>query len=136
MLRTGSGLEAAVADPQPNADGAFEIFFGPDDPRQGRVHQASFAGHGDRADVNNAAFQPLVIAQLGNGWYARSTAIWTYDFETDNYNIPLGLGLGKVIKTDTAIVNLFVEPQYSVVSSGDGLPEWGVFAGVNLQFPK
>ncbi|NDR58746.1 hypothetical protein [Aliiruegeria sabulilitoris] len=98
--------------------------------------QASFAGDEDRADVNNAAFQPLVIAQLGKGWYARSTAIWTYDFETDNYNVPLGLGLGKVIKTDRAIVNVFVEPQYSVASSGDGLPEWGVFAGVNFQFPK
>ena len=99
--------------------------------------QASVAGASQsRPDVNAGAFQPLLIAQLGKGWYLRSTAIWTYDFETDNYNIPIGLGAGRVVKTKKAVVNYFIEPQVSVASRGPGQADWGVFAGVNFQFPK
>lgn len=98
--------------------------------------QASFAGDSNRADVNAGAFQPILVKQLSKGWYLRSTAIWTYDFETDNYNIPIGLGAGRVVKTPKAIVNYFIEPQWSVASRGTGQADWGVFAGINFQFPK
>lgn len=98
--------------------------------------QASVAGDNDRDAVNAGAFQPLLIRQLGKGWYLRSTAIWTYDFESDNFNIPFGLGLGRAIRTDSAIVNIFAEPQVSLASRGDGQSEWGVFAGINFQFPR
>lgn len=96
--------------------------------------QASFAGDDDRGYVSLGAFQPFLFYQLGQGWYLRSTGIWTYDFAGDAYSIPVGLGLGKVTKTERAVVNAFVEPQYSVVTHGDGQPEWGVFAGLNFQF--
>lgn len=97
--------------------------------------QASFSGDDDRNDVNNGAFQPFLIKQLSEGWYLRSTGIWSYDFETDNYNIPIGAGIGKVIVTDKVVINAFVEPQWSVASRGDGQSEFGVFAGLNFQFP-
>lgn len=96
--------------------------------------QASVAGDDDRADVSFGAFQPFAILQLGDGWYARSTGIWTYDFETDNYAIPIGMGIGKVIPAEKIIYNAFVEPQYSIDTRGAGQPEWQVFAGLNLQF--
>ena len=96
--------------------------------------QASFAGESDRANVNAGAFQPILVKQLGEGWYLRSTAIWTYDFETDNYDIPIGLGAGRVVQTPKTTINLFAEPQFSVASRGNGQMEWGVFAGVNFQF--
>lgn len=31
--------------------------------------------------------------------------------------------------------NAFVEPQYTVLHDGDGMPRWQVFAGVNPQLP-
>lgn len=96
--------------------------------------QASVAGDDDRADVNIAAFQPFGFYQLGKGWYLRSAGIWTYDFETDSYAIPIGLGVGKVTKLDRAVMNTFVEPQWTVAHEGDGQPDWGIFAGVNFQF--
>ncbi|WP_201455699.1 hypothetical protein [Tropicimonas marinistellae] len=96
--------------------------------------QASVGGDDDRADVNLGAFQPFGFYQLGQGWYLRSASVWTYNFETDDYAVPLSLGLGKVIRTDRAVVNVFAEPQKYVWTSGDGQPEWGVFAGVNFQF--
>lgn len=96
--------------------------------------QASFAGEDDRADVNMGAFQPFAMYQLGSGWYLRSAAIWVYNFDNDGYTIPLGLGPGKVILKDKTVINLFVEPQYSIVDDGAGFPEWQLYCGINLQF--
>lgn len=96
--------------------------------------QASVAGESDREDVSLGAFQPFLMLQLGQGWYARSTGIWSYDFEHDYYAIPIGMGLGKVIPTEKVVYNVFVEPQYSVDTKGPGQPKWQIFAGLNLQF--
>ncbi|MEA1890114.1 MAG: hypothetical protein U9N50_10095 [Pseudomonadota bacterium] len=97
---------------------------------------ASFAGEDDRADVNTGAFQPFAMYQLGKGSYLRSTGIWVYDFETDNYTIPLGIGFGKVFKNGKTVYNAFVEPQWSVADEGPGWSEWQVFVGFNMQFLK
>lgn len=96
--------------------------------------QASFAGDGARGDVNAAAFQPFIFYQLGGGTYLRSSGVMTYDFETDSYAVPIGLGIGQVIKRENGVFNIFIEPQYTVASKGDGQPEWGIFAGLNYQF--
>ncbi|TPE49235.1 hypothetical protein [Amaricoccus solimangrovi] len=96
--------------------------------------QASFAGEEDRPYVSVGALQPFGFYQLGQGWYLRSTGIWSYSFTTDAYAVPIGLGVGKVIKTPRAVVNAFLEPQYSVATRGDGQPEWNIFGGVNFQF--
>jgi hypothetical protein len=97
---------------------------------------ASFAGEEDAPDVNIGAFQPFGILQLGKGRYLRSTGIWAYNFETDNYSVPLGLGFGQVIPKGKTVYNLFIEPQWSVADKGPGWPEWQVFLGFNMQFMK
>jgi hypothetical protein len=96
--------------------------------------QASFAGADDRSDVNTGAFQPFAFYQLGKGLYLRSAPIWVYNFENDDYSIPLGLGIGKVIKRNKTVFNMFIEPQISVADRGPGFPEWQIFAGFNMQF--
>lgn len=96
--------------------------------------QHSFAGESDRADVNIGAFQPFFFYQLGNGLYLRSAPIWVYNFENDNYSVPLGLGIGKVIARGKTVFNFFVEPQYSIADRGPGQPQWQIFFALNLQF--
>jgi hypothetical protein len=96
--------------------------------------QASVAGDDDRADVNIAAFQPLVFGQFGGGTYWRSTGVMNYDFESDGYNVPIGIGIGQVWRSGKTVYNLFVEPQWSVASDGVGWAEWQVFLGFNMQF--
>lgn len=96
--------------------------------------QASVAGDDDRDDVSLGAFQPFAMYQLGSGWYARSTGVWTYDFEHDYYAILIGMGLCKVIPSEKAVCNVFVEQQYSGDTKGPGQPDWQVFFGFNLQF--
>jgi hypothetical protein len=96
--------------------------------------QHSFAGEDDREDVNVGAFQPFVFRQLGDGLYLRGAPIWVYNFENDNYSVPLGIGVGKVITSGTTTYNVFVEPQFSVADDGPGQPEWQVYFGFNMQF--
>jgi hypothetical protein len=96
--------------------------------------QGSFAGEDDRADVNAGAFQPFAMYQLGQGRYLRSTGVWVYDFHTDNYTIPLGIGIGQVIPRGKTVFNVFIEPQWSVADRGPAWPEWQVFIGFNMQF--
>jgi hypothetical protein len=96
--------------------------------------QHSFAGESDRADVNMAVFQPFLFFQLGGGTYLRAAPIWTYNLENDDYSVPLGVGIGQVVKRGKTVFNFFVEPQFSVADRGPGQPEWQIFFALNLQF--
>lgn len=79
--------------------------------------------------------QPLLFYNLGDGFYLRSTGISSFDLGK-NAVVPIGLGLGRVFELPSrATINLFVEPQYSVVQSGLGVPAFQIFAGVVVQLP-
>ena len=98
--------------------------------------QKDFAGDDSRSPVNVLAVQPFYFFQLGGGLYVRGSAVAVFDIENDKYNVPVGLGIGKVVPTSKAIFNLFVEPQYTILSRGAGQPELQIFIGVNTQFVK
>ncbi|MDU9005466.1 hypothetical protein [Sedimentitalea todarodis] len=87
-----------------------------------------------RERVKLAALQPFGFYQLGQGWYTGSAPAWTFDLDNGDYNIPLGLRLGKVIQANDTVYNMFVEPQYSVAHEGDGQPKWQIFFALNMQF--
>jgi hypothetical protein len=100
------------------------------------TYQTSFAGDGDREDVNLFTFQPIINYNLKDGWYLRSSATWNFNLENGASYIPAGLGIGKVFELDKGVtMNAFVEPQYTVWHDSDGAPRWQIFAGVNFQFP-
>ncbi len=98
--------------------------------------QGSFAGNDNREDLNEGAFQPFAFLQLGKGTYLRAAPIWQYDFKNDAYNMPLGIGIGQVVKKDKTVFNFFIEPQFSVAHAGAGQAMWQVFTGFNMQFLK
>ncbi len=99
-------------------------------------YQSSFAGDSDRAHVESATFQPFVIHNLPKGWYLRSTGTWTFNLKDDTHYIPIGLGVGKAWKAGTNILNAYVEPQWTVQHEGPGVPQFTVFAGLNVTFGK
>jgi hypothetical protein len=96
--------------------------------------QHSFTGDDDRADINVGALQPFAFFQLGRGLYLRAAPIWVYNFENDAYSVPLGVGIGKVVKKGNKVFNFFVEPQWSVAHDGPGQPEWQIYFALNMQF--
>ena len=97
-------------------------------------YQASFAGEEDRPEVSMLTPQVFFIWQAGAGIYLRSTGVWTFDLKSDNYNVPVGLGVGKVIKAGGVVFNIFAEPQFSVLAQGVGQARFQTFAGFNTQF--
>ncbi|MBK3802961.1 hypothetical protein GAY33_27805 [Azospirillum brasilense] len=99
------------------------------------TYQQSFAGDDDREAVKLLTVQPILFYNLPDGYYLRSSAIWNFDIENDTRYAPLGFGVGKVWQVSrTASVNAYIEPQYTVLHHGAGIPRWQVFAGLNLQF--
>ena len=80
--------------------------------------------------------QPLLFYNLPGGYYLRSSGLASFDLAAHTSVVPVGLGLGRVFQLPNGrVVNLFIEPQYSVVHSGTGVPTFQVFAGFNIQFP-
>lgn len=98
--------------------------------------QASVGGDSDRPSTSLMAVQPFAIWQLGGGTYLRSTGVWTFDLKSGDYAVPIGFGIGQVIKSGKVIYNLFLEPQFSILHDGTGQPKVQMLAGLNLQFPK
>lgn len=94
-------------------------------------YQQSFDGA-----LRTLVVQPIVFYNLESGFYLRSTGISSFNFgRTENAVVPVGLGLGHVsLLPNGTVVNLFVEPQYSVVQSGTGVPSFQIFAGLVFQF--
>ena len=98
------------------------------------TYQHRIAGSSVRPDVNLLAAQPFFFLQLGQGIYFRSSAVMTFDLEDGDHAVPVGFGLGKVVKTERAVLNFFAEPQFTVLQDGDGQPELQLFVGFNTQF--
>ena len=97
-------------------------------------YQIGVGGDSNRPRTQFIAAQPFAFFQLGKGYYLRSAPIWFFDIEQPTYNVPFGLGAGKVIPTEKIVFNLFIEPQFAVALRGIGQPAVQIFAGLNMQF--
>jgi hypothetical protein len=96
--------------------------------------QGSVAGDDTRPDVQTLAAQLFAILQIGGGFYLRSTPVATFQFNSGNYNVPFGLGAGKVVVLDRTVLNWFVEPQATFLVEGAGQPLFQLFTGLNIQY--
>jgi len=90
----------------------------------------------DVAGLDRGRRGPTEMWQLGGGTYLRTTGVMTFDLKSGDYVVPIGFGLGQVIKSGKIVYNIFLEPQFSILHEGTGQPKVQVFAGINLQFPK
>lgn len=96
--------------------------------------QASVAGSEDRSNTNLLVIQPFGFWQIGGGFCLRTAPLWVFNIESGDYNVPFGLGVGKVVKVGSTVYNIFIEPQYTVLHYGIGQPEFQLFVGLNTQF--
>lgn len=80
--------------------------------------------------------QPLLFYNLPDGYYLRSSGIVSFDLAHRTTVVPVGIGLGRTMPLPNGrILNVFVEPQYSAIRNGEGVPTFQVYAGFNVQFP-
>jgi hypothetical protein len=98
----------------------------------------SFAGDDDRADVNQMLIQPFVNYNFEHGWYLMTAPIITANWEAssdDRWTVPLGGGIGKLLKFGNQPVNISLQA-YGYVERPAGGPEWGLRFQVQFLFPK
>jgi hypothetical protein len=97
-------------------------------------YQIGVGGDASKPRTQFIVVQPFFFLQLGQGYYLRSAPIWYFDIEQPTYNVPFGLGVGKVLPTEKVVFNLFLEPQFAMALRGIGQPVVQIFAGINMQF--
>ena len=98
----------------------------------------SFAGEDDRARVNQTLIEPFLNYNLDKGWYLISdiiiTANWQAD-SSDRWTVPLGGGVGKLLKIGGQAINVRTEAYYNV-EKPDSAPDWQWGFTVQFLFPK
>ena len=99
-------------------------------------HIWSFAGDSDRADVSATFFQPFFSYTTPTAWSFTLQAESTYDWKSEEWNIPIGMFVSKVAKFGKQPVQFMVGPRYYAEHTENGPRGWGMRAGVVFMFPK
>jgi hypothetical protein len=82
--------------------------------------------------------EPIIYRRVGkSSYYIRSSAVSVISLSSSKAVLPIGLGLGKVTHLrDGNLLNVYVEPQASVLAIGDLVPRFQIYAGFNIQFVR
>ena len=73
----------------------------------------SVAGSSDRPSVNTLLWQPIFTRHFKWGYLSWSGQQWSYDWNSKDWSIPLGVIVGKVFMAKTPW-NIQVEPYYTI----------------------
>lgn len=95
----------------------------------------SFAGDDDRADISTAYLQPFLSKSLGRGRTMSFALESTYDWNNDQWTVPLILGYSKVSKIGKQLVSYQVGGRYYLEAPDSGA-QWGLRVTFTLLFPK
>ena len=99
---------------------------------------ANGRGGSDKPYVNQHSFQPLIIKHFSEGWYVGLQDIpWKYDFRLDNWSMPMGPRVGKVMKLGKLPVNLFGAVYYDPMTHDDATSNtWSFKLNLTFLFPE
>jgi hypothetical protein len=98
----------------------------------------SFAGDDDRSDVNQTLIEPFINYNLDKGWYLITDMVITVNWYADSGNrwtVPLGGGVGKLLKIGSQAINVRTEAYYNV-EKPDSAPDWQWGFTIQFLFPK
>jgi len=98
----------------------------------------SFAGDGDREDVNQLIVQPFFNYNLPQGWFLVSSPVISANWEADSderWTVPVGGGVGRVFKIGQQPVNAQLQAFSNVITPDDGGANWQLRAQLNLLYP-
>lgn len=98
-------------------------------------HLWSFAGNRDRTDVSATFLQPFLSYTTRTYTTLAVNTESTYDWERDQWTVPLNAGVSQMLKLGEQPVQLQVGGRY-YATKPDGGPDWGVRFTVTLLFPK
>ncbi len=98
-------------------------------------HIWSVAGDNSRADVSATFMQPFLAKGLGQGRTASINLESTYNWKSEQWNVPLNLGFSQVLKFGKQLVSLQGGVRAYLDAPPDG-PDWGLRFTVTLLYPK
>jgi hypothetical protein len=87
---------------------------------------------------NNGLIQPFVNYNFGDGAYVVSAPIVTVDWKAasgQQWTVPLGIGVGKMVHFGKLPVNFSIQGYYNVAKPDDAA-NWSTRFVVQLMFPK
>jgi hypothetical protein len=99
-------------------------------------HIWSFAGEDDRSDVNSTFLQPFVSYTTRDAWTFTLNTESTYNWEADEWSVPINFQVAKLLVIDKQPVSLFAGLRYWAASPDSGPDGIGARAGITLLFPK
>lgn len=99
-------------------------------------HITSVAGDGDRADINSTLLQPFVSYTTPRAWTFTAITESTYDWEGEQWSIPVNLVASKVTKVGNQLVSFAGGMRYWVDSPDTGPEGLGFRLTVTLLFPR
>ena len=86
-------------------------------------HQWDIGGSGD-ADINLTTIQPFFTYLPGGGWSVGSGPSITYDWESEQWTVPLQINAGKTVVFNGRPWKLSVELNYYIEKPDSFGPEW------------
>jgi hypothetical protein len=98
-------------------------------------HIASFAGDGQRADINATFLQPFVARRIGPGRTLSMNIESTYDWELDAWTAPINVGVSQILPIGKQLVSLQAGGAY-YMEEPRGAPQWGARLTVTFLYPK
>ena len=98
-------------------------------------HIWSFAGDDDRADVSTTFLQPFVAYALGGGQTLSLNLESSYDWEAEQWTVPMNAGYSKVFSAGGQLMSWYVGGK-AYLTAPEGAPDWGVRSTLTLLFPS
>jgi hypothetical protein len=99
-------------------------------------HIWSFAGDADRPDLNVTFLQPFVAYVTPKAWTFSLNTEATYDWEGEDWSVPIHLVATKLVKVGHRPVSLGAGLRYWATAPEPGAEGLGARAAVTLLFPK
>jgi hypothetical protein len=99
-------------------------------------HVWSIAGDSDRPDVNATYLQPFLACTTRDAWTFTLDSESTYDWEAEEWTIPLNAIVSKIVRIGKLPVSLGVGARYWADSPSGGPEGWGARVVVTVLLPK
>lgn len=98
-------------------------------------HIWSFGGSDNRSDVNSTFVQPFFAYTTPNAWTFTLQTESTYDWETEQWNVPVAFLVAKVFKVGGQTYQIQAGPRYYAESPDSGADNMGLRLNFILLFP-
>jgi len=98
-------------------------------------HIWSVAGEDDRANINLTFLQPFLAFTTPDAWTFSANAESTYNWETDEWSVPVNLLATKLLKLGNQPISVGPGVRYWAKSATGGPQGWGARLQFTLLFP-